>query len=152
MTVGRAELERRSDGGFVGVVDAGEAGDLAGSGLGVEALRIASFALLDRGVDEDLVERQPGLGVGAPRSGPGRLRTGLMIGTIATTPGFGHQLGHRTGPPDVLGPVGRGETEVGVEPVAQVVAVEHHARPPGGEQLAFDLERDRRLARGGETR
>src|SRR4051794_37935589 len=43
---------------FVGVVDAGHAGDLAGARPRVEALRVAALALLQRGVDEDLEELQ----------------------------------------------------------------------------------------------
>ena len=42
--------------GFVRIVDAGEALELAGAGLLVEALRVAGFADFDRGVDEDLDE------------------------------------------------------------------------------------------------
>ena len=63
-------VERR----LVGVVDAGEARELAGPGLGVEALRVALLALLDRRVDEDLDERQAGRLV--DRRGPGRGRRG----------------------------------------------------------------------------
>ena len=61
-------------GRLVGVVDAGEARDLAGPGLGVEALRVALLALLDRRVDEDLDEREAGRRR-AP-AGPARGRPG----------------------------------------------------------------------------
>ena len=46
--------------GLVGVVDAREALDLAGAGLGVEALDVAPLADLDRGVAVDLDEVAPG--------------------------------------------------------------------------------------------
>ena len=59
---------------LVGVVDAGEARELAGSGLGVEALGVALLAQLDRRVDEHLDERQAGRRVerrGRRRGRPG---------------------------------------------------------------------------------
>ena len=46
--------------GLVRVVDAGETLDLAGAGLGVEALDVAPLADLDRGVAVDLDEVPPG--------------------------------------------------------------------------------------------
>src|SRR5262249_15181977 len=46
--------------GLVGVINAGEALDLSGAGLGVEALDVALFADVDRGVAEDLDEVPPG--------------------------------------------------------------------------------------------
>ena len=61
--------------------------------------------------------------------------------------GIGEQLGHLPDPPHVLGPVGRAETQVGVEPVAQVVAVEQVGGPAGCDQRALDLDGDGRLAR-----
>ena len=53
-------------GGLVGVVDAGEAGELAGPRLLVEALGVALLAQLERGVDEHLDEGQARLGVHGP--------------------------------------------------------------------------------------
>ena len=63
-------------GGLVGVVDAGEAGDLAGAGLGVEALGVALLAHLERRVDEHLDERQARGLVERPGRGRGRRGTG----------------------------------------------------------------------------
>ena len=68
-TVGRGEHQLSRLRGLVGVVDAGEALDLARPGLGVETLGVPPLALLDRGVDEDLDEAQAG-GV-VQRRGPG---------------------------------------------------------------------------------
>ena len=52
---------RSADAGwFVGVVDAGEPRELARARLGVETLRVARFAHLERGVDEHLEEREAG--------------------------------------------------------------------------------------------
>ena len=48
-----------------------------------------------------------------------------MSGTIAIDPGVGEEPGDLAGAPDVLGPVRGAEAEVAVQPVAEVVAVEH---------------------------
>ena len=58
-------LERR----FVRIVDSGEALELAGAGLLVEALRIALLADVDRRVAEDLDE-VPSPASPGPRRGP----------------------------------------------------------------------------------
>ena len=52
----------------------------------------------------------------------------------------------------VLGAFGAAESEVVVEPVAQVVAVEHVGVASLLVQLAFDLERECRLARTRQPR
>ncbi len=50
------EMQLRRLGGFVGGVDPGEVHELAATGLGVEALAVASFGDLEGSVDEDLYE------------------------------------------------------------------------------------------------
>ena len=109
---------------FVWVVDTGEPGDLAGTRLAIQALRIAGLAHLDRRVDEDLDERQPGDIVRRVALARVRARYGEMSGTRATSPGIGEQPGDLADATDVLVAIGGGEPEIGVQPVAQVVAVE----------------------------
>ena len=103
--VGRGEHQLGLVGRLVGVVDAGEPGDLAGPGLGVEALGVALLALLDRRVDEDLDEGQVGRLV--DRAGP------LAAGAVRADQrhqrddaGIGEQPGHLAGPAHVLVAVG----------------------------------------------
>src|SRR5262245_62365551 len=57
---GRLQHEVGGEWRLVGVVDAGEALQLAGPGLGVEALGVTVLALLDRRVDEHLDEAEAG--------------------------------------------------------------------------------------------
>lgn len=54
--VGGFEVDFWVGGGFVGVVDACEAFDLAGSGFFVEAFGVAGFTEFDGGVDEAFEE------------------------------------------------------------------------------------------------
>src|SRR3954451_16815878 len=54
----RRQHEAGSRGLFVGVVDAGEAREQDGELLGVEPLRVAAFADVERAVDEHLEERE----------------------------------------------------------------------------------------------
>ena len=61
-----ADHQVGTGGHLVGRVDPGEAGELPGPGPGVEALGVPPLALLEGGVDEDLVEGQPRLFVQGP--------------------------------------------------------------------------------------
>ena len=65
-------------------------------------------------------------------------------------PGVGQQPGDLADAAHVLGPVGGREPEVGVEPVTQVVAVEHVGGTSVVEQARGDGVGDGRLARSGQ--
>jgi hypothetical protein len=54
----RAQLELGPRRGLVGIVDAGQPGQLAGAGARVKALRVAALALLERRVHVHLDEAQ----------------------------------------------------------------------------------------------
>ena len=77
-------------------------------------------------------------------------RNGEMSETSTMRPASAIERGDLGRAADVLDPVGRGEAEVAVEPVAEVVAVEQVGVPPDGVQLALDDVGDGRLARAGE--
>ena len=64
---------------------------------------------------------------------------------------IGKQLGHLAYPPDVLAAILRREPQVGAQPVADVVAIQHVAEHSEHEQLAFQFGGDRRLARTGQA-
>ena len=116
-------FERR----LVGVVDAGEPGELPGARLGVEALGVALLAHLDRRVDEHLEEHEAGRVVqraGVFASGPVRADQRHQRDHA----GVGEQPRDLADAPHVLGAVVGGEPEVAVEPVAEVVAVERVGR------------------------
>src|SRR5581483_2024129 len=128
--------------------DAGELGDLPGAGLRVQALHVAALALLDRTVDEDLDE-------------VARLHDGAHAVAVAPVrrderrqvddAGVGEELCDLADAADVLRPVLGREAEVGVQAVADVVAVEDvraHAAVP---ERLFDRDRNRRLARPREA-
>ena len=61
-------------------------------------------------------------------------------------PALDHQLGDLADAADVLHPVGLGEAEVAVEPVADIVAVEQHGVMAGLMQPLLDDVGDGRLA------
>ena len=65
--------------------------------------------------------------------------------------GVDEQLRHLAHAADVLDPVGGGEAEVLVEPVAHVVAVEQVGVGAALGELPFDEVRDRRLAGAGKA-
>ena len=118
---------------------------LAGSGLHVQPLRVAPLALLDRRRHPHLDERQLRGSVDVA----GVLATG-SVGTDhrheRDDAGVGEQLGHVRDPADVLGPIVGREPEIGVQSVADVVAVEQVGRPAGRDERRLDGRRDGRLA------
>ena len=123
----------------------------APAGLGVEALRIAALALLDRGVDEHLDEPQSGRvvhGTGAVAARPVRADHRHE----SDDAGIGEQPGDLADPADVLVAVLGGEPEIAVDAEPQVVTVEEVRRLPGRDQQPFDLGRHRGLARTREAR
>ena len=66
-------------------------------------------------------------------------------------PGFDHQLRDLADAADVLDPVGLGEAEIAVEPVADIVAVEQHGVVAARVQLLLDEVGDGRLAGAGQA-
>ena len=72
-------------------------------------------------------------------------------GTDDDDAGVGEQCGHLRGAADVLCPVLGREPEVGVESVAQVVAVENVGGAPGFDEQSLDLGGDGGLARAGQA-
>src|SRR4051794_28143748 len=87
----QADLRRRRR--FVRIVDPGHPDELTGAGAGVQALRVALLAELQRGVEEHLDEAQPGGVVGGTDAG--------AVGAVRAhrrdqrdEPGVGEQAGH----------------------------------------------------------
>jgi len=121
-------------GGFgllVGAGDAGEVLDLAGAGLGIEALGVALFAHRQISGAMDLDE------IASLDQGAGPAAVGAERGDEGGEhyhAGIEEQLGHLADAADVLLPVGVGEAQVGAEAVAHVVAIEHVAGQPLLEQ------------------
>ena len=62
-------------------------------------------------------------------------------------PGIDHQLGHFADAADILDPVGLGEAQILVEPVADIVAVEQKSVSPDRVKLLLDEVGDGRFAR-----
>mmetsp|Transcript_14509 Transcript_14509/g.22019 ORF Transcript_14509/g.22019 Transcript_14509/m.22019 type:complete len:231 (-) Transcript_14509:10-702(-) len=108
---------------LVGSIDAGEALDLPSPGLLVEPLHIAGLHNLEGRIDEDLQERQGGVGMHLASIGSvggiGRNEPRDHDGTR-----FGEELGHLCDAADVLLAVLWAEAEVPVQAEAQVVAVQ----------------------------
>ena len=101
--------------------DAGELGNLAGTGTPVETLGVAALALLQARLDVDFLEFSAHdvahhLAFGAER----RDERGDH-----DQPGVHHDLGNLGRTPQVLAPCLLGEAEVAVQAVAQGIAVEH---------------------------
>ena len=133
-------------GRLVRSVDPGEALDLARACARVEALGISPLAFLDGRVDEHLDERQVGLLVRlAQVRAIGRQRRDQRDHRDRS--GVRHQPRHLSDAADVLGAVARREPEILGQPVSDVVAVEQVRRLAAVDETAFELDRDRRLAR-----
>ena len=115
--------------------DAGELGDLATAGLGVESLDVAGLADGERGVDEDLDERVvreggAGLGaVGSQRSDEGD------EGDMARA---SEEAGDGGGATHAFSAVGGGEAQVAIERDAEVVAIHADDVTAGVEEAALD--------------
>src|SRR5690606_30653679 len=91
-----------------------------------------------------------GLGVAPPHLVPVR-SVGADDGDQHYDAGIGEQAGDLADPTDVLGAVLGRETQVGVQAVADVGAVEPVGGPALGDQCLLDRGGDRRLARSGQT-
>ena len=90
---------------------------------------IALLALLNRGVDEDLAKGSPARSCNVRMSWRSSAK-GQINAMSASEPRLGEHRRHLAGPAHVLGAVTIGEAEVGIQPVAQVVAVEQEGGPP----------------------
>src|SRR6185312_942607 len=146
--------------GFVGIVDPGESLDFAGPGFLVEPFGIALFAYLNGGVDEDLLE------IAVAERGPNRIAvTNVRAdeGRQSDDPGLAEQLRDGADPANVLLAVLGGKTQpepggelgsmalfeqlrTGVEPVADVVAVQQVAPDAPLVELLLDDVGHRALA------
>ncbi len=135
-------------GSFVRRVDASEILELAATRLSIEPLGVAGFGDRERRVHEDLDE----LAVLEERaSHPAlALERGYERGEHDES-GIGHEPCDFGDPTDVLDPIGVGEAEILVEPVADVVAVQQIGVTPVGEQLALDDVGDGGFARSGQS-
>ena len=126
--------------------DAREVLQLARAGARVEALRVALLGDLDRRVDVDLQERQPGRVVQLARERAVVVRGGDERGD-RDHPGVGHHPREVRDAADVLRAVRGREVEVAGDAVAQVVAVEEVRRVAVLDEDPLELGGDRRLAR-----
>src|SRR5712692_4338438 len=116
---GQFRVERR----FIGIVDAGEVLQLAGASFLVEPFGIALLTGLDRSIEVYLDKRQ------LPRNmqGPGAFPV-LAVGADEARHGedaaIGKKLGYLTDATDVLFPISCGKTQILIEAMADIVAVE----------------------------
>ena len=111
---------------LIGAVDAGEVLELAGARLLVEALDVALSATAS-GVSMKISMNSPSGSIA--RTISRSARNGEMKAVMHDQAGIGHQLRDFADAADVLDPVGLGEAQVLVEPVADVVAVEQEGVP-----------------------
>src|ERR1700757_3899226 len=116
--------------------------ELPGFGLRIKPLWIAPDAFLERSVNEDLEKR----------GGSSQFSYHLPFGAKWRNeranhdhPRLGHQLGDFADAPDVFNPVSVSETEIAIEAVAHIVAIEQHCVPSAGQQLLLDEIGDRRF-------
>jgi hypothetical protein len=63
-----------------------------------------------------------------------------------------HQSRHLRGAPNVLHAVGLGEAEIAVQPLPQIVPVQHADMPPGRHESVAERAGEGRFSGGGETR
>src|SRR6516164_4429343 len=127
---------------FVWRVETGEVLEPPRLRLGVKTFGIPADAFVERRVDEDLekggrggqLADHPALGAERRDEGADHNESRLR-----------HQLGDLADPPDVFDPVCLGETEVAVEAVPDIVAVEQHRVAAAGEEQLFDNVGNRRF-------
>src|SRR3954453_21959786 len=118
--------------GFVRTVDPGEVLELARARLGIEALGIALLRFAERRIDENLEE----LAFGHHPSDHVALGTKWRNErSQQDQAGVGHDPGDLADPADVLDAIGLSETEIPVEAVADIVAVEQEGVTPPRRQL-----------------
>ena len=133
---------------LVGVVHTSEAGEVAGPGPRVEPLRVTLLAHLDRRVHMHLQEWHPRCLV----EGPGPLAgcaVGADEGYQGHQAGVGKQSSDLGDPAYVLVPIVGRETQVTVEAVAKVVAVEKVGGTASRHQQPFTGGGYRGLTRAG---
>ena len=107
---------------LVGQIDPGEILQLTSPRLLIQPLGVAPFTRLQRGIDEDFNEFAGGdeLACNFP-FGPERRDEGDQ----RDQSGFNEQFSHFGDAADILDAVGFGEAKIAVEPVPDIVAVEH---------------------------
>ena len=121
---GGVEAEGRICGDFEGGGDAGEMGDFAAAGFGVEALDIAALALFEGRGDEYFLEI-----VGADDLGGhlAHLFGGTDKGGDGDDARIYEEFGHFGDAADILATVLGRETEIGIDTCADIVAIEDAA-------------------------
>ena len=131
-------------------MDACEVLDLARSCPAVEPLRIARLSNLQRNIHQHfekwnpplIVECSDRVAISAKRAHKACEDDHAGIGkNSADFPGTTH----------VLCAILRGETEIAIEPMPKIVAIDPIAEPPDTEQARFDTDCDRALARAREA-
>jgi sulfate adenylyltransferase subunit 2 len=140
----------RRGGRLVGIVDAGEAGHRAGTGLLVVPLRIAALGDGDGHIDEDLEEGHAELLVAGPHRG-----AVTHIGADETGDDdhirVGQQEAGLARPPHILGPFFGGEAKPTVQAMAQVVAINPVGEHPPVHHAPLDEHADGALPGRGES-
>ena len=142
------EDEFRLLGRLVRVVDTGEAFDLTGAGLFVQAFRVACLARFERCLDvyfDELAHRNQLANVVAVLA-IGRNERGRRQDA-----GIGHQSCDLADAADILGSVLGREAEILVEAMAHVVAIEQVGVDPHLVQLVLHRVGDGALARAAQT-
>src|SRR5262249_17741284 len=109
----------------------------------VETLGIALLARSDIGLHVDLVEALLAGAACALAVGP----IGRNEGGDRDHTGIGEEGGNLADAPDILRAILRRKTKVGIEPAADVVAIQHVDTVALLEQTAFDLHGDGGFAR-----
>merc|ERR1719198_70899 len=134
---------------LVRVINAREALDFARACSLVESLRVTRLTHGQRDFHVHL-DKVTGLEPGAH---------GVPVGLVRRDEGdngddasLREELRHFANTSDVLGSVLRGETQIGVESVANVITIEHVARLALAVQRVFERERERALAAAAEAR
>eukprot|EP00963_Diacronema_lutheri_P000977 scaffold64_cov338-Pavlova_lutheri.AAC.35 len=133
---------------LVRIVDAGESFDLPGTCSFVQSFGIPGFAHFQRDLHVHLDEISLGQ----------TLAHAFPIGTIRRDEahqrdhaGFGEQLGHLADASDVLFPIGSSESQVLIQTVADVVAVQHVGQLPAFHQGVLEGVCDRALSRSAQS-
>ncbi len=138
----------RGLGRLIRLIDASEILDLACNGFFVEALWIARYAFGDRRIDEyfdefAVIEQVAHKLPLSPERRDERAQN--------NQPRLDHELGHFADAPDVLDPVNLGESEVLVQPMPDIVAIEQDSVDAMRVKPCFDQIGDGRFTRAGEA-
>ncbi|KGS54024.1 hypothetical protein X949_5429 [Burkholderia pseudomallei MSHR5609] len=141
----------REIGGYRRFVRRGHAGEVrqqAAARLAIQPFRIAPLAFVERRAHVNLAEPVAAHDVARHRAIVAKRRDQR---SDDDEPDAVHQPRDLGGAPDVLVAVFGAEAEIAVQPVAQVIAVEHRARPSIAQQQPLQFARERRLARAAQA-